>query len=139
MPIQTPLLATDGIIRVFNTEHECLGIVLIERLNPPHGLALPGGFVDLGESVENALKREMLEETSLEVKNLQLLNVYSEPSRDVRFHAASVVYVCDAYGTPKAQDDAKSLEIYPLDHIPFEKLVFDHSRILKHFLALEKM
>ena len=67
--IETPYLTTDGIIELYN-EDKFLGIVLIERLNEPHGLALPGGFVDIGESVENALIREMKEETSLDVKNL---------------------------------------------------------------------
>ncbi len=132
--IKTPLLATDGIIKLFNEEKLFLGIILIERLNKPYGLALPGGFVDVGEKVEDALIREMKEETNLDVKVERLLNVYSEPNRDMRFHCASVVYICNAKGIPKALDDAKEIFIYKVDEIPFDKLVFDHAKILKEYL-----
>ncbi len=131
--IKTPHLSTDGIIKLYDENDIFKGIVLIERLNEPHGLALPGGFVDIGESVEDALIREMKEETNLDVNILNLQNIYSNPSRDPRFHTASVVYVCEAKGKPKAQDDAKEIFIYPIKEIPLEKLVFDHKKIIEDF------
>ncbi len=134
MAIKTPFLATDGIIQIFDENDNFKGIVLIERKNPPLGLAIPGGFVDVGEKVEDALKREMKEETSLDVEIVRMLGVYSDPKRDPRFHAVSVVFVCKAYGEPKAQSDAKKAKIYKLEEIPFNKLVFDHEKILKDYL-----
>ena len=96
--IKTPFVATDGIVEIYDDKDDFKGIVLIERKNTPIGLALPGGFVDIGESVENALVREMKEEICLDVEIKQLLNIYSDPSRDKRFHCVSAVYVCKAYG-----------------------------------------
>ncbi|MDX1294939.1 MAG: NUDIX hydrolase, partial [Sulfurimonadaceae bacterium] len=92
--IQTPYLTVDGIIELYNADEQLVGVVLIERKNPPHGWALPGGFVDVGETVEAALVREMKEETSLDVEIVSLQGVYSDPARDPRFHTASVVYRC---------------------------------------------
>ncbi len=132
--IKTPNLSTDGIIKLFDNNENLKGIILIERLNYPHGLALPGGFVDIGEKVEDALVREMKEETNLDVEIISLLNIYSDPKRDPRFHTASVVYICKAYGEPKAQDDAKNVFVYKLDEIPLDKLVFDHKEIVEDFL-----
>lgn len=132
--IKTPFLAVDGIIKLYNDENIFLGIVLIQRLNKPYGLALPGGFVDIGEKVEDALLREMKEEVTLDVTIEKLLNIYSDPIRDERFHAASVVYVCSAVGVPKAADDAKEVFVYALKDIPFQSLVFDHKQILKDFI-----
>lgn len=132
--IKTPFLAADGIIELYDNNNNFQGIILIERLNKPYGLALPGGFVDIGESVEDALVREMKEETSLDVEIISLQNIYSNPNRDPRFHTASAVYRCKAKGTPKACDDAKEIFIYKLDEIPIEKLVFDHSDIIKEYL-----
>lgn len=136
--IKTPFLATDGIIKLYDEQNNFQGIVFIQRLNSPYGIALPGGFVDVGESVEDALVREMKEEVSLDVKIESLLGVYSNPKRDIRFHCASVVYVCKAIGVPKAADDAKEVYVYKLDEIPFEKLVFDHSDILRDFLKEDR-
>jgi len=135
--IKTPYLAVDGIIKLYDNKENFRGIVLIERLNIPHGIALPGGFVDIGETVENAIVREMKEETSLDISIESLLGVYSDPKRDKRFHAVSIVYICKAYGEPFAQDDAKEVFIYNKDEIPFEKLVFDHKKIIKDFLKID--
>ena len=133
--IKTPYLAVDGIIKLYDEKENFQGIVLIERLNKPLGIAIPGGFVDIGETVENAVIREMKEETTLDITIESLLGVYSDPSRDARFHTASIVYICKAYGTPKAADDAKEVYVYKIDEIPLEKLVFDHKKIILDFLA----
>ena len=130
---KTPYLTTDGIIELYDGQ-TFRGIVLIERKNPPLGLALPGGFVDVGESVEEALVREMKEETTLDVTIEYLLGIYSDPKRDPRFHTASAVFVAKAEGEPRGEDDAKEAKVYPLDTIPFDKLVFDHAVILKEYL-----
>ena len=131
---KTPYLTTDGIIEIYEGS-TFKGIVLIERRNEPKGLALPGGFVDVGESVEDALKREMQEETNLNVQISKLLGVYSNPKRDPRFHTASVVYIAKAQGQPKGGDDAKEAKLYTLVEIPMDLLVFDHGEILKDYLS----
>ena len=131
---QTPYLATDGIVDIYNSSESFIGIVLIQRKNPPHGLALPGGFVDIGESVENAVVREMKEEIFLDVQIKELLGVYSDPARDERFHMASVTYVCRAYGEPIGTDDAKEAMVVKLEKLKLNKLVFDHAKILKDYL-----
>lgn len=136
--IKTPFLSVDGIIKLYDENDFFKGIVFIERLNEPYGIALPGGFVDIGETVEEALIREMKEEVNLDVKILTLQNIYSDPKRDPRFHTASAVYLCEAKGKPKAADDAKNVFVYKLDEIPFEKLVFDHAQIVKEFLKTLK-
>jgi 8-oxo-dGTP diphosphatase len=130
---KTPFLTTDGIIEVYEDD-SFNGIVLIERKNEPRGLALPGGFVDVGECVEDALIREMKEETNLDVTISTLLGVYSDPERDPRFHTASVVYVAKATGEPKGGDDAKEAKLYALNEISMDKLVFDHAKIVKDYL-----
>lgn len=134
MAIRTPYLATDSVIECFDENGEFRGIVLIERKNEPHGLALPGGFVDVGERVEDACRREMMEETGLEIEIYHLLGVYSDPKRDPRFHTASVVYVSRATGRPVGGDDAKRAHLFHLSKIPWEKLVFDHEKILRDYL-----
>ena len=136
--IKTPHLSVDGIIELYS-EGVFKGIVLIERLNPPLGLAIPGGFVDIGESVEAALVREMKEETNLDVQIEYLLGVYSDPGRDPRFHTASVIYVCRAEGEPKGCDDAKEAFVYFPEEIPFEKLVFDHTQIMRTYCERDKV
>ena len=110
------------------------GIVLIERRNEPLGWALPGGFVDYGESLESAAVREAREETSLEISNLRLLGCYSDPTRDNRMHTISTVFIATAQGIPRAADDALNLEIFRLDFLP-ERLCFDHARILADYAA----
>ena len=134
MSIKTPYVAVDGIIQLYDQNDHFQGIVFIQRKNPPHGIALPGGFVDIGESCEDALKREMREEVTLDVEILSLLGVYSDPARDARFHTVSAVYICKAKGTPKAADDAKKVFVYKLEDIPLNSLVFDHAKIIKDFL-----
>jgi len=131
---KTPYLTTDGIIELYK-EDTFKGIVLIERKNEPKGLALPGGFVDIGESVEDALIREMQEEINLDVEIVKLLGIYSDPKRDPRFHTASAVFIAKAQGEPCAGDDAKEARLYALEEIPMDLLVFDHSQILKDYLS----
>jgi 8-oxo-dGTP diphosphatase len=108
-------------------------IALIERLNFPPGWAIPGGFVEFGETVEQAAVREALEETSLEVDLRALLGVYSRPERDPRGQAITVVYVGRARGTPHARDDARAIGLY-LPDAPPAPLAFDHAEILADYL-----
>jgi 8-oxo-dGTP diphosphatase len=130
---KTPYLAVDGVVRLWEGER-FKGIVLVERKYEPLGYALPGGFVEVGETVEKAVLREVKEETGLDAQIVKLLGVYSEPNRDPRFHVVSVVFVLDAYGEPKGGDDAKKAVVFPLEDLPFDKIVFDHAKILKDFL-----
>ena len=108
-------------------------IVLIERKNPPYGWALPGGFVDYGESYEAAALREAREETGLEVVNLRQFKTYSEPDRDPRQHTASTVFIGEANGSPKAGDDAAAAKLFGSDNLP--RLAFDHARILADYYS----
>jgi ADP-ribose pyrophosphatase YjhB (NUDIX family) len=107
-------------------------IVLIKRKNPPHGWALPGGFVDYGETLESAANREAREETGLDVALSYQLGAYSDPSRDPRHHSISVVFVAKAFGKPIAADDAEEVGIFNDDNLP-EPLVFDHEKILRDY------
>lgn len=131
--IKTPYLAVDAILRLWEGD-KFKGLVLIERLYPPYGYALPGGFVELGESVESAILREVKEETGLDAEIKYLFGVYSDPNRDPRFHVVSVVFLCDAEGLPKAGDDAKKVMVFKLEDLPLEKMSFDHGKILKDYL-----
>lgn len=112
------------------------GIVLIERRNEPLGWALPGGFVDYGESLESAAVREAREETSLQISNLRLLGCYSDPARDARMHTISTVYMATGEGVPRAADDALNLAVFRLDCLP-ERLCFDHAQILADYAAAD--
>ncbi len=107
-------------------------IVLIERKYEPLGWAIPGGFVDYGESVEQAAVREAQEEVSLSVELVEQFYVYSDPSRDARKHTISIVFIAQAKGEPKADDDALNMGIFSLDKIP-QNLCFDHAQILKDY------
>ncbi len=111
-------------------------IVLIERKNPPFGWALPGGFVDYGESFETAALREAEEETGLKVTNLRQFHTYSEPTRDPRHHTASTVFIGEAEGIPEAGDDAAQAELFTVENLP--PLVFDHGKILADYFAAKK-
>lgn len=110
------------------------GIVLIERLNPPYGWALPGGFVDYGESVENAAIREAKEETNLTLERLRQFGTYSDPHRDPRFHTVSTVFIAQGKGSPKSGDDAKTLKIVKKDDLLGLEYVFDHKQVIKDYL-----
>ena len=106
-------------------------IVLIERKNPPYGWALPGGFVDYGESYENAALREAEEETNLKVTELRQFHTYSNPDRDPRGHTASTVFIGKADGHPTAGDDAARVDLFNKDNLPH--LAFDHAKILADY------
>jgi ADP-ribose pyrophosphatase YjhB (NUDIX family) len=124
---RNPFPTVDIIIRMDDG-----GILLIRRKNPPFGWALPGGFVDYGESLEDAAVREAREETSLEVLLRSQLGAYSDPGRDPRMHTISVVFIADGYGTPHAADDAADLAVFRADSLP-EEIAFDHKHILQDY------
>jgi 8-oxo-dGTP diphosphatase len=126
----TPLIAADAIIELIDLPDR--PIVLIERKYPPAGWAIPGGFVDVGESLESAAVREAKEETGLDVRLLALLGMYSNPARDPRGHTVTAVYVAEAHGAPEAADDAKNVVIAQLDALP-EPLAFDHAMVLADY------
>ena len=107
------------------------GIVLINRKNPPHGWALPGGFVDYGETLETAAVREAKEETGLDVRLIEQFHAYSAPERDPRQHTVSMVFIAKASGTLQAGDDAGQAGIFSLDRLP--ELAFDHGEILDDY------
>lgn len=111
-------------------------IVLIERKNPPYGWALPGGFVDYGESFETAALREAKEETCLEVTGLQQFHTYSNPDRDARLHTASTVFIAKATGTPKGADDAAQAKLFDQKNLP--ELAFDHGKILDDYYRFKQ-
>lgn len=106
------------------------GVVLIERNNPPAGWAIPGGFIEYGESAEETAVREMREETNLELENLQLFTVRSAPHRDPRFHTVTVVFTAEGVGELKAGDDAGDARVYTRDSLP-DTIAFDHREVLQ--------
>jgi ADP-ribose pyrophosphatase YjhB (NUDIX family) len=108
------------------------GIVLVKRANPPFGWALPGGFVEYGESLEACAIREAREETNLDVRLIEQFHTYSEPSRDPRHHTITTVYIAKAHGNPKGADDAETAEIFVQEQLP-EPLAFDHARIIDDY------
>jgi len=116
-------------------EVESKGIILIKRKNPPYGWAIPGGFVDYGESLEEAALREAKEETNLEVQFLRQFHTYSAPNRDPRHHSISTVFIAKAKGIPKAKDDALEIGIFNASNLP-EEIAFDHREILRDYFSL---
>jgi len=127
-PIKTPLLTVDIIIRYEN------GFILIERKNPPAGWALPGGFVDVGESLEAAAIREAKEETSLDIKLTEQFHAYSKPERDTRFHTVTVVFIAHAVnGILKGRDDARQARVFSETTLP-ALIAFDHRQIIEDYL-----
>ena len=127
----TPALTADAII-LYKEDN----IILIRRGHPPFKgeYALPGGFVDVGETIESACIREAKEETNLDVKIIELIGVFSDPNRDPRGHTVSIAYLCEPKNyknKPKAMDDAKAVDIIPINKISSLSLAFDHKKILK--------
>ncbi len=126
--IKTPKLTVDAIVKCKEK------IVLIKRKNPPHGWALPGGFVDEGETVEDAVRRELREEANIDLNDLKQFHVYSDPKRDPRFHTVSVIFTASSDVEPKAGDDAADLRLYDkkdiFELIQSEEICFDHGQIL---------
>ncbi|MBL1210415.1 NUDIX hydrolase [Geminocystis sp. GBBB08] len=126
----SPAPTVDIIIELIDRPHR--PIILIERKYEPFGWAIPGGFVDYGESVEKAAIREALEEVTLNVNLVEQFYVYSNPQRDLRKHTIGIVFIAQAIGQPKADDDAKNLAIFPMWEIP-KNLCFDHDLILQDY------
>lgn len=124
--IKTPFVTVDIIIRFQD------GIVLVERKNKPHGWALPGGFVDIGESIEHAAIREAKEETSLDVSLAEQFHAYSDPKRDPRFHTVSMVFIGAGAGELKGADDARRAEVFTEQNMPND-IVFDHRKIIDDY------
>ena len=127
---RNPVPTVDVIIETGN------GIVLVRRLNPPPGWALPGGFVDYGETLEEAARREAFEETGLQVKLSRQLHTYSRPDRDPRLHTISTVFLATAQGSPVAGDDAGEARIFNKDNLP--PLAFDHQEIINDYYRAKK-
>ena len=124
-----PYVAVDAIIDLDGD------IVIIERSNPPFGWALPGGFVDDYESLEDAVRREMKEETDLELLDLKQFHAYSKPGRDPRFHTIGIVFTAKGKGVPKAGDDAAKLKVIKLTDIDKINFAFDHKKIIEDYIA----
>ena len=121
---KNPVPTVDTIIEV-----DSGGVILIKRKNPPEGWAIPGGFVDYGETLEEAAVREAKEETNLDVELVRQFHTYSDPNRDPRHHTISTVYIAKAKGKPQARDDALALGIFTESDLP-DEIAFDHRSIL---------
>jgi 8-oxo-dGTP diphosphatase len=126
----TPLLAADILIELIDQPNR--PFLLIERAYPPYGWAIPGGFVDVGETVEHAAIREAKEETCLDVTLTVLLGIYSNPNRDPRNHTVTATYIAEATGIPQAADDAKNFGIFTFDTLP-AVLAFDHAQVIADY------
>jgi len=110
------------------------GIILIERSNPPYGWALPGGFVDRGESLEQAAAREAKEETNMDLEEVRQFHTYSDPDRDPRFHTISTVFIAKGVGQPQFGDDAQDLQVIKYEDLLNLTYAFDHNAIIKDYL-----
>lgn len=128
MTIKNPFPTVDIIIEYKD------GIILIKRKNPPFGWALPGGFVDYGESLEDAAIREAKEETGLDINLIRQFHTYSDPNRDTRFHTISTVYIAKGEGNLSAGDDAKEAEVFTKNNLP-NNIAFDHKKILEDYFT----
>ncbi len=128
-----PILTTTAIIEIYEND-EFKGIVLIERGKPPFGKAIPGGKVEYGETVENAVRREMLEEVNLSLEELRQFHVYSDPARDFRHHSVEVAHTAKAFQLPTAGDDAAKAFVVKLEDIPWSELAFDHAQVLRDYI-----
>ncbi|MGL4370697.1 MAG: NUDIX domain-containing protein [Spirochaetota bacterium] len=131
MKYRNPVPTVDVIIEIETDNGK--KIVLIERKNPPYGWAIPGGFVDYGESLESAAVREAKEETCLDVELIGQMHTYSDPSRDSRQHTISTVFVARAAGVPCGADDARRAELFFPDNLP-ETMAFDHAQIVRDYI-----
>lgn len=123
---RNPFLTVDAIIEIGG------GIILINRKNPPPGWAIPGGFVDYGETLEDAVLREAKEETGLEINLIRQFHTYSAPKRDPRHHTVSTIFIATASGNPIAADDALEVKIFTRENLP-EEIAFDHRKILEDY------
>ena len=125
---------------VFTVHDDDLKVLLIERGNTPFkgSWAIPGGFVDYGESLESSAVREAKEETGLDIENLHQFHTYSQPGRDPRGHTISTVFIAKGKGIPKASDDAIDIGIFIKDNLP-ENLAFDHRQILEDYFKNRKI
>jgi len=123
---RNPFLTVDAIIEIDG------GILLIKRKNPPPGWAIPGGFVDYGETLEYAVIREAKEETGLDINIVRQFHTYSDPKRDPRHHTVSTIFVATASGNPFAADDALEVKIFSRDNLP-DEIAFDHRKILEDY------
>jgi ADP-ribose pyrophosphatase YjhB (NUDIX family) len=132
-----PIPTVDALIEIYDDSEKFKGIVLIKRKNFPYGWAIPGGFMDYGESAETTAIREAEEETTLKVEIQYLLGFYSNPDRDPRHHTVTAVYVCKSYGTPKGNDDAAEAKIFDITDIP-QNLAFDHNKVIKDYIKRKK-
>jgi ADP-ribose pyrophosphatase YjhB (NUDIX family) len=123
---RNPVVTVDAIIEMNG------GVILIKRKNPPPGWAIPGGFVDYGETLEEAVVREMKEETCLDINLVRQFHTYSDPGRDPRHHTVSTIFIATSSGSPEAADDAKDIGIFTKDSLP-EDIAFDHRQILEDY------
>ncbi|OGX16491.1 MAG: NUDIX hydrolase [Omnitrophica WOR_2 bacterium RBG_13_41_10] len=127
-----PFTTVDAIIEING------GIVIIKRSNPPFGWALPGGFVDYRESLEDAITREAKEETGLDLEELRQFHTYSNPTRDPRFHTIGTVFIAKGKGKPKAGDDAAGLNIVKIEELEKLDFAFDHKEIIKDYIKYKQ-